>query len=259
MTRIQQQKSHSPWQQNAARLDSRLHHVMRDFQYGTPTAEGGNERIPETGHPWVQVLRYRFGKIDGWLALDGFYYVNAAFHRPKPDEAIATITQGHGVFATTDSLRKVTFPPVFLTHHITREVSIERLLADLEYMFGLSLVLRWSHDEDKGFIEREIMPQCRVQAQIHAAAEAKDRLIVHRIGNEQNMRHIAKHGAKTNERNTDMLGRFHGDERQEIEEEITRSVQEWLAKSIDAGLKWGQNVDNSTEDIHEEVLPRRSF
>ena len=241
-----QQKPRSPRQQNLARLDSKLHHVMRDFQCGTPVAGTTNERIPETGYPWIQVLRYRLGKIDGWLALDGFHSVNVAFRRPKSDEAVATITGGYGVFATTDSLRKETFPPVFLTHHITREVSIDRLRADLEYMFGLSLVLRWPQHDGEKYIEREILPQCRVQV-----------LIVHRIGNEQNLRHIAMHGAKTTERNTDMLGRFHGNERREIEEEITRSVQEWLAKSIDAGLKWGRNVDDSTEDVYEEVLPNR--
>ena len=228
---------------------------MRNFQYGTPDAEKTDERIPGTGHPWVQVMRYRFGRIDGWLAVDAFHNVNAAFRRPKRDEAITTILEECGVFATTESLHRETFPPVFLTHHIVKEASLDRLRADLEYMFGLSLVLRWSPDNDEDCIEREILPQCRVAPLIYSAMETGRRVIVHRIGTEQNLRHIAKHGAKTTERNTDVLGRFYDHERKEIEEQTTESVRGWLERTLDAGVTWGKDTDNSTENVHEEVLP----
>ena len=252
---MEQQKSTYARPRKTARMDAGLHRVMRNFQYGIPGTEQNDERIPGTGHPWVQVLRYRFGRIDGWLALDAFDSVNEAFRRPKRDQAIATILEECGVYATTESLYRETYPPVFLTHHVAREASLDRLRADLDYMFGLSLVLRWTHENGEDYIEKDILPQCRVLPLIHAAVKEGQRLIVHRIGTEQNLRHIAKHGAKTTERNTDMLGRFHAHERQDIEEWISADARMWLEKTFDAGLVWGKDMDNPTGDIHEEVLP----
>jgi hypothetical protein len=255
---IQEQQKQTYFRpRKTARMEPGLRHVMRDFQYGIPVAETKDERIPETGHPWVHVMRYRFGRIDGWLAVDAFHNMNTAFLRPKRDAAIATILEECGVFATTESLHRETFPPVFLTHHIVKEVTLDRLRADMDYMFGLSLVLRWSPDNDEDCIEREILPQCRVAPLIYSAVETGRRAIVHRIGTEQNLRHIAKYGAKTTERNTDMLGRFLGHERPEIEEEITHCAQKWLEMTLDAGVTWGKDTDNSTENVHEEVLPHR--
>jgi hypothetical protein len=120
-------------------------------------------------------------------------------------------------------------------------------MQDIRDKFDLSLIIWWKNDEASDYL---VLPNYRAQWHIEMANREKQRLIVHRLGTQQNFWDVAEHGAQMTPWSTYHYGSFLKREFDLVPDLIQNCTAIWLEEVLNnPEVQWGQMISDRAEQL----------
>ena len=215
-------------------LEKKLRHLVSDSIRGRYDHEE-QQHDPRTGRPWIQKQSIKLFGINGTALVDGFETFGERFMQLKPETVLERVRNGCGLFVTTDPLQNDEFCPEFVTHHITEDVSLDRLRFQIAEAFDLAFLISW-HDKE---FAANIYPMCVAEIERKNAAAHGHAWLRYRIGTEAEFRRILRSGLRMNHGTTMTSHRLQEWEKDLCAVQAVTAIQTFVTEIFDIDVKWG--------------------
>lgn len=231
-------------------LEKKLRHLISDSTRGRYDHEE-QSHDPRTGRPWIQKQSIKLFGINGTALVDGYESFAERFKQLRQETVLQMIESGCGLFVTTDPLQNDEFCPEFVTHHITEDVSLDRLRFQIAEMFDLAFFISWNGEE---FVAN-IYPMCVAENMRKEAASKGLRYLRYRIGTEVMLRRVLRSGLRMNHETTTTSHRLNEQEKDFCAAHAMTAIQKFVTEVFDSGDQWGvatsMPVEQTTETTDE--------